>query len=626
MMLYLEVFDGTNWVDKTRKCTRLRRRISARSLESLEAELVETVGVGTRVRLRKNTSTLFEGVVYEARKTRREGDVARCEITAYTDLILYDRHVVFRSYPTGTRAGTIIKDLATLETGVNVTNVDEDTTPALNSQWDIQNEVVLKIMQNVARGTNYWLRMKPGKMVFFKPKTVGAAAATIDDTKIISSEYSEDRWKLKNRVIYVGAGGQVLADVSEGAGDLPVVVHDPFLTDANEALRRANIRLELNKEYGKQLTVETTQTDFEALNVDLGDTVKVNLPSLGLNNVNMFLLEIEYDPHELRYRLTFGGRLEMFEEFFEEAVGGDVAAKFGQSPSITEEKVASTSILIDALKAASKIQAKARTVRIVNSPPLVYDSGSNIVLDDSGYVVLASGFTNGVFEWGFTPESETFTKWLRVIYDFDAGEGSVKANLLRGDNTTIKSEVDRLYEIEYLPHVTGSATEGNASEWKADGGVLTDSAMGLVNRHSINVVKTGAYVEAYYPSGRNLGWDISSQKYFVVYLYSLSPGSVEVRLYTDANNYRKASLSLAGGVWQRFEVTISTMTSVGSPTNTVDWIGFVSTLPKFNIDSDHFFYPVKREKIKLRFMLSRPSASALTPKIKYAKLVWRESG
>ncbi|MEM2651888.1 MAG: hypothetical protein QXU87_07400 [Candidatus Caldarchaeum sp.] len=625
-MLYLEVFDGTNWVDKTRKCTRLRRRISARSLESLEAELVETVGVGTRVRLRKNTSTLFEGVVYEARKTRREGDVARCEITAYTDLILYDRHVVFRSYPTGTRAGTIIKDLATLETGVNVTNVDEDTTPALNSQWDIQNEVVLKIMQNVARGTNYWLRMKPGKMVFFKPKTVGAAAATIDDTKIISSEYSEDRWKLKNRVIYVGAGGQVLADVSEGAGDLPVVVHDPFLTDANEALRRANIRLELNKEYGKQLTVETTQTDFEALNVDLGDTVKVNLPSLGLNNVNMFLLEIEYDPHELRYRLTFGGRLEMFEEFFEEAVGGDVAAKFGQSPSITEEKVASTSILIDALKAASKIQAKARTVRIVNSPPLVYDSGSNIVLDDSGYVVLASGFTNGVFEWGFTPESETFTKWLRVIYDFDAGEGSVKANLLRGDNTTIKSEVDRLYEIEYLPHVTGSATEGNASEWKADGGVLTDSAMGLVNRHSINVVKTGAYVEAYYPSGRNLGWDISSQKYFVVYLYSLSPGSVEVRLYTDANNYRKASLSLAGGVWQRFEVTISTMTSVGSPTNTVDWIGFVSTLPKFNIDSDHFFYPVKREKIKLRFMLSRPSASALTPKIKYAKLVWRESG
>ena len=357
-MLYLEVFDGTNWVDKTRKCTRLRRRISARSLESLEAELVETVGVGTRVRLRKNTSTLFEGVVYEARKTRREGDVARCEITAYTDLILYDRHVVFRSYPTGTRAGTIIKDLATLETGVNVTNVDEDTTPALNSQWDIQNEVVLKIMQNVARGTNYWLRMKPGKMVFFKPKTVGAAAATIDDTKIISSEYSEDRWKLKNRVIYVGAGGQVLADVSEGAGDLPVVVHDPFLTDANEALRRANIRLELNKEYGKQLTVETTQTDFEALNVDLGDTVKVNLPSLGLNNVNMFLLEIEYDPHELRYRLTFGGRLEMFEEFFEEAVGGDVAAKFGQSPSITEEKVASTSILIDALKAASKIQAK----------------------------------------------------------------------------------------------------------------------------------------------------------------------------------------------------------------------------------------------------------------------------
>ncbi|MEM4363350.1 MAG: hypothetical protein QXT90_04835 [Candidatus Caldarchaeum sp.] len=626
MMLYVDVYDGTDWVDKTGKCVQLSRRIPARGLETLEAELIEHVDVGARVRLRKDSDVLFEGVVYETRKKRRSGDVTRCQITAYTDLVVYDRHVVFRSYAAGTRAGTIIKDLASVESGVDVTNVDEVSTPALNTQWNVENEVVLDVMQSVARGTNYWLRMKPGKKLFFKPKTMDAAVATINDAKTISAEYSEDRWKLKNRVIYVGSGGQVLADVSEDAGDLPVVVHDPFLTDANEALRRANIRLELNKEYGKQLTVETTQTDFEALNVDLGDTVKVNLPSLGLNNVNMFLLEIEYDLRELRYRLTLGGRLEMFEEFFEEAVGGDVAAKFGQSSSITEEKVASTSILIDALKAASKIQAKARTVRIVNSPPLVYDSGSNIVLDDSGYVGLASGFTNGVFEWGFTPESETFTKWLRVIYDFDAGEGSVKANLLRGDNTTIKSGVDTLYEIEYLPHVTGSATEGNASDWKADGGVLTDSAMGLVNRHSINVVKTGAYVEAYYPSGRNLCWDISSQKYFVVYLYSLSPGSVEVRLYTDANNYRKASLSLAGGVWQRFEVTISTMTSVGSPTNTVNWIGFVSTLPEFNIDSDHFFYPVKREKIKLRFTLSRPSASALTPKIKYAKLVWREGG
>jgi len=182
------------------------------------------VKAGDRIRLLKNNVPVFEGVVYEVKTEHRAGDIERDHIVAYSDLILYDRHVVFRSYATGTKAGTIIKDLAALETGVDVTNVDEATTPALNSQWDIQNEAALKIMQSVARGTNYWLRMKPGKTLYFKPKTIGTAAATINDVKVISAEYSEDRWRLKNRVIYVGKDGQVLADVSEGAGDLPVVV------------------------------------------------------------------------------------------------------------------------------------------------------------------------------------------------------------------------------------------------------------------------------------------------------------------------------------------------------------------------------------------------------------------
>ncbi|MDW8042614.1 MAG: hypothetical protein RMJ75_07490, partial [Nitrososphaerota archaeon] len=120
---------------------------------------------------------------------------------AYTDLIAYDRHIVYREYPTGTRAGTIIKDLASLESNVDVTNVDEATTPPLTAPWVIQNVPALQVMQSVARGTNYYLRMRPGRRLFFKPKVAGTPIATVDAAAVVKAEYSEDRWRLKNRVI-----------------------------------------------------------------------------------------------------------------------------------------------------------------------------------------------------------------------------------------------------------------------------------------------------------------------------------------------------------------------------------------------------------------------------------------
>jgi hypothetical protein len=45
---------------------------------------------------------------------------------------------------------------------------------------------------------------------------------------------------------------------------------------------------------------------------------------------------------ELRYSLTLGGRLELFEELFEEAIGGDVASRFGSRPDIQTLQVKST--------------------------------------------------------------------------------------------------------------------------------------------------------------------------------------------------------------------------------------------------------------------------------------------
>ena len=332
-MIRLEIHDGASWVDVTDKLTSLRHKITSRQLEAIDFTLINTnVNAGQKVRVKRGASIVFEGIIYERRK-RQESGVLEVDATAYSELIAYDRHVVYRMYNTGTTAGAIIRDLAALESGVNVTNVDDG--PALNAPWEIQNERALQIMLSTARGTNYYLRMKPGRVLFFKPKQVSAPIFTITADKIIEAEYSEDRWRLKNRVIYVGANGEILADESEPPGDLPVVVHDPFLTDPNEAVRRARIRLALNREYGRELRVTMHEREFEASGIDLFSTVAVNLPTLGLNE-NMFVFEIEYDPRERIYTLRIGGRLELLEDFLEGEIGGDVAARFGQTVNIPE--------------------------------------------------------------------------------------------------------------------------------------------------------------------------------------------------------------------------------------------------------------------------------------------------
>jgi len=252
-MIRLELFDGTEWVDVTQYMTAFRHHLSGREPEAIDFTLLNTnVNVGQHVRARRGTNVFFEGIVYERRRKERGGFV-EVDATAYSELIIYERRVVFRLYQTGTTAGDIIRDLAALEPGVDVTNVDDG--PALLMNWEIQNETAFEIMKKTARGTNYYLRMRPGRILYFKPKQVGTPVYTITADKILSAEYSEDRWRLKNRVIYVGANGEILADESEPPGDLPVVVHDPFLTDPNEAVRRARIRLALNREYGRELRV-----------------------------------------------------------------------------------------------------------------------------------------------------------------------------------------------------------------------------------------------------------------------------------------------------------------------------------------------------------------------------------
>jgi len=187
-MIRLEIYDGTSWVDVTNRLSSLRHKITGRQLEAIDFTLINTnVNVGQKVRVKRGTNIIFEGIIYERRKHQESG-VLEVDATAYSELIAYDRHVVYRMYDTGTTAGDIIRDLAAPESGVDTTNVDDG--PSLNSPWEIQNERALQIMLSTARGTNYYLRMKPGRILFFKPKDVGTPVFTITADKIIEAEYS----------------------------------------------------------------------------------------------------------------------------------------------------------------------------------------------------------------------------------------------------------------------------------------------------------------------------------------------------------------------------------------------------------------------------------------------------
>jgi len=99
MTLTLEVWDGSNWIDKTGSCASLRRQIQSSGLEELDGELVkDSVLVGQEIRLKEDDQVVFEGIVYEVDRRHRGRDVERCEFKAYDYLIKYDRHVVYRLY------------------------------------------------------------------------------------------------------------------------------------------------------------------------------------------------------------------------------------------------------------------------------------------------------------------------------------------------------------------------------------------------------------------------------------------------------------------------------------------------------------------------------------------------
>jgi len=632
-VIKLELGDGTAWNDVTRNAVSVRHEVGARSLESLSFTLIDrNASVGWRCRFSVGTSVIFEGVVTEVRRRRDNGHVNEVECRAYSDLILYDRYIVFRVYDTGTTAGAIIRDLASLEPGVDVTDVAEG--PSITSPWSIENSTALKVMLDVAKGTNHYLRMLPGRVLRFRPKSEGTPKATIDGSKVLSAEYSEDRWKLKNRVIYVGANGEVLADVSDPPGDLPVVVHDPFLTDANEALRRARIRLALNREYGRELRVEMAENAFNTLGIDLFDTVTVNLPDLGLNNVNMFIVEIEYDPRNKRCRLTLGGRLELLEDLLNEAIGGDTTARFGPRPSVIGELAGlrSTLYLVKSVTTASAY----RYVTYWNRRPLTIHAGENVTLDPStGQLVLASGFTSGWAEIRFNPPTETFRKWGYIEWISYPGDGAIAVEVRDPQGRVLVGKTDpkmggwhltKRLRLKRWPGRAQELTRGLAyRQWVGVNAVVFRASAGIVSGSCLGIRLTGTNPgEAVYtlPQPIDLGW----ARFADIFLYAFAPNtSVRLRLYSSGGDYYEGVMTANdASVWREYLLDVSTFSRSGNPNlGSVTRIGIVTNGPIL-VDSDYLFHQYHRGELVVRFTLSRPSASSQSPKISDLRITYEE--
>ncbi len=632
-MTVIEVNDGSGWEEVTESVSGLKHAVDGRGLEKIEMRLLGTeVSVGWRCRYSSGRSVRFEGVIQEVSRRRVGGRSTEVEATAYSHLITYERYVVFRMYNTGTTAGSIIRDLASLEAGADITNVDDG--PSLTAPWSIENVPALKVMLDVSKGTNYYLRMRPGKVLYFKPKIAGAPKAALDSENVLEAEYSEDRWKLKNRVIYVGVGGKVLADVSDPPGDLPLVVHDPFLTDSDEALRRAQIRLALNREYGRELRLEVADVTLETLGIDLFDTVTVNLPDLGADNVNMHVVAIEYEPKSRRYRLTLGGRLELLEDYLSEALGGDTAARFGPRPTVIGEvaDLRSTLFLMQKVISASSY----RFVTYWNKRPVTIHAGENVIVNPkTGVIELASGFTSGYAEVRFLPPTETFRRWGYIEWISYPESGRIAVKVIDPANNVLVQKDDpgiagwHLTKRLRLKRWPGRAQEItrrpanrlwvgiNAEVFASNGGIVSGSCIGM---RPIGTGE-GEMILSLTPS-RDFSW----ARFATFFLYAFSPEtSVKLRFYTDPSNYYEGTVAITEpNVWREFVLDVASMNRIGNPSlNNVTRLGVASNEPIL-FDVDYLLHQYHYGELRVKFEMTRASASNPSPKISSISITYEE--
>jgi len=130
----------------------------------------------------------------------------------------------------------------------------------------------------------------------------------------------------------------------------------------------------------------------------------------------------------------------------------------------------------------------------------------------------------------------------------------------------------------------------------------------------------------YYPKAGSLNLDLSWAKWMRLHLYGdhTEDFAVKIRLYTTENDYYEANIVVKAGEWRKYEISMDSLSEVGSPSlSNINLIAIHSPYPLL-IDSDHVFLPAIRELVRARFTLRRDSPDDPSPKIKLVKLVWRE--
>jgi len=340
------------------------------------------------------------------------------------------------------------------------------------------------------------------------------------------------------------------------------------------------------------------------------------------------LLEIEYDPRNLRYSLILGGKRELFEEIFEESIGGDVAARFGKAMTTPEE----TSTLAYSLDKIARIQADQKHVTYVNKPPITLYNAQNVILDPDGKAELTSGATEGSFEAQILPPSELFINWVKVEWMAEKNGGQISAEFLNSNGETLGQIYDAYdtqhYRFRKWPRGYGSLTYRDASNLGANNASISDKREGILHGYCLKLMPStlGSNGEIYYPSSKDLDLDLSWAKWLRLYLYTDYDEdiSIRMRLHQDDSNYLEGSLLVKAKEWRKYEVSMDSLSQVGSPSlSNINWISIISPYPIL-IDSDHVFLPAVRELMRVRLTLKRGLPSDESPKIKLVKIIWRE--
>jgi hypothetical protein len=415
---------------------------------------------------------------------------------------------------------------------------------------------------------------------------------------------------------------------------MPEVVHDPFLADSNEALRRAQVRLALNREYGRELRLEVADVTLEALGIDLFDTVTVNLSDLGVSNANMYVVAIEHEPGSRRYRLTLGGRLVLFEDYLSEALGGDAAARFGPRPSVVGEIADLRSTLFLAQKVITA--SSYRFVTYWNKRPLTVHGGQNATINPvTGTVELASGFTSGYAEVRFLPPTETFRRWGYVEWISYPENGRITVKVMDPQGNVLAQKSDpsfagwhlakrlrlkrwpgRAQEITRRP-ANKLWTGINAEVFASSGGVVSGSCLGM----RLMRPGTGEMV-CLLPSPADFSWS----RFATFFLYAFSPNTtVKLRLYTDPGNYYEGAVTVTdSGDWKEYMLDVSTFSRMGNPSlNSIARIGVVADGPIL-FDTDYLLHQYHRGQLAVRFELSRNSPADTSPKISSVSITYEE--